>query len=416
MRKLLLTLCTGALLLLSSAGSAQERTALSVADAVSIALENHPAARSASAALDASRGQFWRAISPPPPSLSLDYGYVPLGRPLNAFGEKTVEVSQTLEFPLTTIAKGTGLSREISAREQDVASARLDVAAEAKLAYVLALASEERLALATENLAIADSFLRDARTRKNVGEGTQLELLTAQVQRTQAANTLETAHAAVTTARSELRGALGWSAGDSILSVTLSDSLDYHPLDLQLDSLQHRARRLSPQLLASESRIDAASAGRTAAWMSLLPSLDFSYYRQTVGDNPNLYGMKFGISLPIWFLLDTRGQVQQASAEVAIASEAMRSAQQRVDLEVTSAYAAYANSRRQVELQRLEILPQAEEIYRVASISYVAGEISYVEYLQALQGYNTARTASIDALVDYNTAVIRLERIAGGAL
>src|SRR5512142_1538606 len=141
----------GALLILGSTGSAQERTTLSMADAVNIALENHPAARSASAALDASRGQFWRAISPPPPSLSLDYSYVPLGHPLNAFGEKTVEVSQTLEFPLTTIARGTGLSREISAREQDVASARLDVAADAKLAYVLVLASEERLALAAEN-------------------------------------------------------------------------------------------------------------------------------------------------------------------------------------------------------------------------------------------------------------------------
>ncbi len=415
MKEFLLTLAV-VTLVLSHVTVAQENTILSMADAVRVAIENHPAVRSGAAALSASKGRFWRGISPPPPSLSVDYSYVPLGSSLNSFGEKTVEINQALEFPLTTIARGSGLSREVSARESELASARLQVAANVKLAYVLTLASERRLELAKENLTIADSFLHDARTRKNVGEGTQLELLTAQAQRTQAANALETARAALFTAQSELRVALGWSPERPVTALALSDSLGYLPLALRLDSLQLTAQRLSPQVAAYENRVGAAKAERTAAWMSVLPSLNISYYRQTVGDNPNLYGMKFGISLPIWFLLDNQGQVQEASAGVTLASQALRATQSMVALEVASAFTAYANSKRQVELHQLELLPQAEEIFRVASISYQAGEVGYVEFLQALQTLNAARNASLDALVDYNSALFRLEKSLGGPL
>jgi outer membrane protein TolC len=82
-------------------------------------------------------------------------------------------------------------------------------------------------------------------------------------------------------------------------------------------------------------------------------------------------------------------------------------------LEITSAYTAFANSRRQVELQQREILPEAEEIFRVANVSYHAGEATYVEFLQALQTLNSARNGIVDALVEYNKALIRLERTLG---
>lgn len=403
-----------AMVFLAGISRAQEVTTLSMADAERIALQNHPSVRSAEAAVSASRGRFWRGFSPPMPEISLEQSYIPLHRPLSAFGEKTWEVHQSVEFPLTTVTRGIGLAHEVRGQENDLASARQEVAANAKLAYVFALASEQRLALATENLAIADSFLHDARIRKNVGEGTQLELLTAQVQRTQTANTVESARASLVTTQDELRNALGWPPGHSLQNVTLSDSLGYRPLTLDLDSLQALARKRSPRIAAFEDRVSASEAARTAAWMSVLPSLDFSYYRQTVGNDPNLYGVRFGISLPLWFLFDTRGQVQEAAAGARIASESLRSAESMVSLEVASAFTAYANSKRQVELERQEILPQAEEIFRVASISYVAGEASYVEFLQAQQALNAARNATLEALVDYNRAIIRLENAVGG--
>jgi outer membrane protein, heavy metal efflux system len=402
-----------AALLLSGTCPGQERRFLSMADAERIALENHPSARLAEAELSASRGRFWRGISPPPPSLSVDYSYVPTGKSLSSFGEKNLEINQTIEFPLTTIRRGNGLSHEISARENEVRLVQLEVVAAAKLAYIEALAAQQRLALARDNLSIAESFLRDAATRKNVGEGTQLELLTAQTQRVQAANAVETASAALSVARSELGGALGWSFDSMDRTVVLSDSLVYRPVVLNLDSLHALAPKLSPEIAANEERLGGAEAERSAAWMSVLPSLTFSYYRQTVGNDPNLYGMKFGISLPIWFFLDNRGQVEEASAGVAMASEALRFTRTAVSLEISSAYTAYANSRRQVELQQREMLPQAEEVFRAANVSYHAGEATYVEFLQALQTLNSARNGMLDALVGYNGALIRLEKTLG---
>jgi outer membrane protein TolC len=59
------------------------------------------------------------------------------------------------------------------------------------------------------------------------------------------------------------------------------------------------------------------------------------------------------------------------------------------------------------------MLPQAEEVFRAANVSYHAGEATYVEFLQALQTLNSARNGMLDALVGYNGALIRLEKTLG---
>ena len=48
--------------------------------------------------------------------------------------------------------------------------------------------------------------------------------------------------------------------------------------------------------------------------VEILPSFTVSYAGQVQGANTNLYGVSLGISLPVWFLLDTRAQIQEAAA------------------------------------------------------------------------------------------------------
>ncbi len=138
-----------------------------------------------------------------------------------------------------------------------------------------------------------------------------------------------------------------------------------------------------------------------------------SYYRQVEGSNPNLYGVSFGISLPIWFLLDQRGQVQEATATYAKAESDLRSKENFLSLDVKNAFLEFKNDERQVRLYNTDLLPQADEVYRAAATSYEAGEITYIEFLQARQTLISARGTYIDALYHYNTAIARLENAVG---
>lgn len=233
------------------------------------------------------------------------------------------------------------------------------------------------------------------------------------MQRTQAQNAVEVARNELRLATSELSFALGRGKDQPGREFVLTDSLTYRPYPLVLESLVEEAYQSNPQLRSASFRLNAASVNRTIAWSSILPSFSLSYSRQWQVGNPNLYGVAFGISLPIWFPLDQRGQVQQATAEHARVESELTATQNFVTLEVKNAFLEFKNDERQVQLYNTDLLPQADEVYRAAAASYQAGEITYIEFLQARQTLISARSTYIDALFHYNTAIALLEKAVG---
>jgi len=87
-----------------------------------------------------------------------------------------------------------------------------------------------------------------------------------------------------------------------------------------------------------------------------------------------------------------------------------------VTVAVRTAYYEKLNSERQLRLYQTGILPESDEILRAAKASYNAGEITYLEFLQAKQTVLQARSSYIDVFLAYNIARARLEQIVGRKL
>ena len=391
----------------------QTAETLSLKEAIEIALIANPDVVIARREVDAANGRFWRGVSPPPASLSWSYDYIPTGSSIGAYGERKIEISQSFDFPTTIALRGSSLSSETDAADADYRYASLAVTLQVKEAYYGVLAREQKLKLAEENLTIADDFARKAEIRHNVGEGTNLEHLTAKVQLTQAQNAVETARNDSKVAAGLLNLALGRGKDQSSMDFVLTDSLAYRPTALVLETLVKEAHQANPQVQSAVFRASAASANRTIAWSSILPSLSVSYSHQVLAGNSSLYGVAFGISVPIWFLFDQRGQVEEASATFARAESDVLAKENFVSLDVKNSFLEFTNNERQVQLYQNELLTQAEEVYRVAATSYNAGEITYIEFLQARQTLISVRSNYIDALYHFNAALARLEKAVG---
>jgi cobalt-zinc-cadmium resistance protein CzcA len=84
-----------------------------------------------------------------------------------------------------------------------------------------------------------------------------------------------------------------------------------------------------------------------------------------------------------------------------------------IALEIKSAFTIHENNLKQVKLYLNDILPQTEEIYRTAIKSYDAGELTYLEYLQAKQTLISSRNNYITALFNYYQSIFKIEEIAG---
>jgi outer membrane protein TolC len=379
-------------------------------------LKNNPAIKSAQENISAAKGRFWSGISLPAPEVGVSYEYTPINTGLKNFGERTFEVSQFIEFPSNYFLKGSRFGKEEEIAFYRLKLTEVIVAAQIKSAYFNVLAKLELLGIAEENLNIAEDFAKKAGIRYNVGEGTNLERLTAKVQFTEASNNLEIAKNELKTAFAELNYSIGYGKRtDEIF--TLADSLSYSAADeFTFEELNNLSLTANQQIKISELNVSASSLDKSLAWSSLLPNFNLSYFKQTRDGDNGYYGASFGMSVPLWFLFENRGQIQEASANVNIAESELQLVKNEVYLRLRSAFNDYENDLKQVKLYLSDILPQAEEVYRSASASYDAGEITYLEYLQARQTLINAKSNYINVLFSYNLSIYTLEETVGQSL
>jgi cobalt-zinc-cadmium efflux system outer membrane protein len=163
-------------------------------------------------------------------------------------------------------------------------------------------------------------------------------------------------------------------------------------------------------LKKTNNLLEVASLNKTLAWSSLLPNLNFSYYKQALPESNNFYGVSFGISLPVWFFLDQRGQIQETSANYSIAQEEIKTAKKSVEINLKNAYSSFCYEQEQIKLYMNELLLQAEEVFKLARYSYNQGEINYVEFLQAKQTLISVNSNYLNSLSGYYTSLSSLEK------
>lgn len=386
---------------------------LTLSEAIEIGLKNNPEIKSAQQEINSAKGRFWSGISLPAPDISVRYEWTPKDKSLGSFSERTQEVSQSFEFPTNYFLKGSKFSTQEDIAFYGLKRTEIIITAQIKSAYYNVLAKKELFGIAEENRKIAEDFSKKAEIRYNVGEGTNLERLTAKVQFTEASNNLEVAKNELRTANAELNFVLGYGKRtDEIF--TLADSLTFTPTEkLTFEELYNLSLSVNQQIKISELNVSTSSIDKSLAWSSLLPGFNLAYFRQTRDGDNGFYGASFGISVPLWFLFENRGQIQEATANVNIAESELQLTKNEVYLRLRSAFNDYENDLRQVNLYISDILPQAEEVYRSASASYDAGEITYIEFLQARQTLIGAYSNYTDVLFNYYRSIFTLEETVG---
>jgi outer membrane protein TolC len=237
--------------------------------------------------------------------------------------------------------------------------------------------------------------------------------LTAKVQYTEARNNLEVVKNELTTAFAELNYSLGYGKQSYESNYELTDTLVFVDHNISIEQIYKSFEETNPQIKIAELNYGIASIEKGLAWSSILPNINLAYYKQTRDGNNGFYGASFGISVPLWFMFDQRGKIQEAVANQSISESELQLTKNEIVLKIKSAFTDHENNLKQVKLYVNDILPQAEEIYRTAIKSYDAGELTYLEYLQAKQTLINSRNNYINVLFNHYQSVFRIEEIAG---
>ncbi|WP_338875901.1 CusA/CzcA family heavy metal efflux RND transporter [Spirosoma sp. SC4-14] len=294
---------------------------------------------------------------------------------------------------------------------------RTDLRTQVKRVYYALAYLSERLRLLQRQDSLLVEFRRATEVRHRTGEGTSLEVATADNLLGEVRNQIAISQADQQIASNQLQTLLNTTS-----LLTISDSsLTRRPLPILSDS----ALAQNPTLALLRQQIDIAGRQVAVEQARLLPDFSLSYFNQSLigtqtvdnreifyGGGKRFQGVQVGVAIPI-FQKAQRARIESAQLDQQLNKAQLALNQRNIEGELTTAIQVIRQHQSSLAYYDQTGLPVAQRLAEGAQKAFHAGEVSYVEYSQALTRSYQTRTGYLDTINQYNQAVIALEQILG---
>jgi cobalt-zinc-cadmium efflux system outer membrane protein len=396
-------------------GSAAEPSAFTYTldEAIRIVFEHNPGVSGAEGAIEQSQGQHKTATAYLNPTVSGSAGRGSIRDPSTGVSitERTVGVEQPLEWPGKREARQRAAAAGVAGAYAGLAEARLDLLADVKTGFYAMLLAQRRVELATENVDAMQKVAETVRVRVASGDATRFEAMKTEVEVLKARQDLARARSAIIVARAGLNALAAGALGDEEFGVT-----GEFPTGGELPALKTlvaRALEEHPTAKRLGLQVEQAAHKLVQEEQSRYPNVTVSgQYHREAGDESVIAGLSF--PFPVWY---------QQQGEIASARGARRRAdaallQVRADLirAVTQQRQEVRVAKEQLALFENGLLRQAEKTVDIASRSFRYGLVGLLDVLDAQRVYRQMLYEFTHARFELATAVVRLERAAGGSL
>lgn len=409
------------LLLHPTAAMAQAPPALSLEEARAAARRHSPTLIAARELVNAARGLERQAGAGLNPVLSFSHEQA------SGDGQSTAQNIALLEQPLERGALRSA-RRDAARTRREAADARRAVA-EASLdfdvtrAYALALAADRRAVLADQATTAFTEALRVSARRLAAGDLSGYANRRLKLEAARYAALRAEAILAQRVARTELASLVA-SSDDALnaSSLLLTDSLGSRGPAPMEDSLLAVALRSRGELRAAELDALAATADARLATRERTPTpvLSGGLKTERIGvtgaPSQGLTGFVAGLSVPIPLWDRRGGAIEAADAESRRRAAEVAGLRRRIAREIADAYDAYRAADAQLAMLAPQLGGESRAALGAAQVAYAEGEITLVEWLDAVRAYREAEASFATLQADLLIRRAALERAVGAPL
>lgn len=149
---------------------------------------------------------------------------------------------------------------------------------------------------------------------------------------------------------------------------------------------------------------------RTQAQISSWDPYHIDRQRFTEG---NFFGFEIGVGVPLFYGA-TKAKVKAAKKDREIAELEMQQERREKERDYRLCYNRFQNAAKRMEYYNGENIEKSKDIIRLSTTEYEKGEISYVEYANALQEAMDMHLKHADVINEYNEAAIALLGLSNG--
>ncbi len=395
---------------------------LTLADAVTMALQNNFQIRQAALAVLVARAQVRQAEGKTAVTLGASASFTDnsVAVTTGPFAGTTTSwvFGLTFQYPLYT---GSALEDQIAIAQANLAAAEAQFASTAeqvvfsvRQSFYQVQASQFNVDAAQRAVEASQENVRVTQAQVRVGTSPLFNLLQAQVQLAQSQESLTGARTTLSQSYQNLAAALVLPLPTTFGRVETAP-LPEVPQDV--NALIQQGERNRPEVAAALAGERGAQAAIDLAASGLRPNITLSVGPQIQTSDPStrdVVNFTGTIALTL-AILDggvTQAKIDQARAQLQAAQVTEAQVRQQVELDVRNAYLALGNA---ADTLRAALAGQAaaREALRIANVRFQAGVGTQLEVVTQIQNLATADTQVVQAQLNYFVAVAQLDRAVG---
>jgi cobalt-zinc-cadmium efflux system outer membrane protein len=325
-------------------------------------------------------------------------------------------ISQAFPFPGKLALREQAAAFEAEAGTQNTNEVRLRLLSEVKTTWWLIFYLDRALGIVDSNHALLQQFVQIARSKYEVGEGLQQDVLLAQLELSKLLDQQLMLKASRRNAAASLNALLDKPANEEI---RLPDKVESQlPVIKQENQLYQQAEVSRAVLESNRQGINAAQSRLDLAKKDYLPDFNLGAEYGARDNTPagdrraDLLSFKLSMNVPIFAAQKQAKAVDQRTSELMQERYALQDQWNKVRSQISQSYNDYKRAKDQVVLFETGIVPQARQTVASMLAGYQVNKVDFLNLVRSqitLFEYETqywkAFTEANQSLAELNAAV-----------
>ena len=391
----------------------QESQVLSLPRAIQLALSQNPELKAVAANQQIATAEHLQAGLMPNPELEAEFenfGGSGASSGVDS-AETTITLGQLFEMAGKRKKRREVAGFQMSLAQLDYEAKRLDVMADTYLAFIDALAMQQRVSLDQDLYNLAQEVLSSVKARVEAGKVSPLEatkatiaLSNARMQWLQNQERLKALHLILAGFWGEDQFHFSRVEGKLGQTVEIPAKEELNAWLLQSPDVA----RWGTEIAYRKAQLRLEEARR-------IPDLTFKMgYRRMQETDENTWVA--GISLPLPLFNKNQGNIQRAGHLISQGEAQKRAIENQMRIELAAAIQSLKTAFEQTTILQDQILPAAKQAFEGTQLGYSEGKLGYLDVLDAQRTYFEVNIQYIEWLSQYQKHKAMVERLLGRKL
>jgi outer membrane protein TolC len=352
----------------------------------------------------------------PDPQVSIQQLSVGSPRPFAGFTNSDfayigVGVSQEIPYPGKLRLRAEAAAHDAAMSRVRYEATRRTVFLQVEECFFQIAYLQKILEIIRRNRTVLAQIVQITESRYSLGQGTQQDVLKAQLQSTRLLGELTHLHQSMDRQQALMRKLLNRAADAEPVE---AEELKETPLTVASEDLVARVRAQNPEISTAREAVEKQSLVLELARKDRYPDFTVQYTWQHTAEQFRDYHMlTLSARLPIYRRKKLDPEIAQATAELNQSRHEYENSVQQVYFDVRDQYIAATAASDLLKIYREGTIPQALAAFRAGLAAYQSGTQNVASVLESFLDSLSLEEAYWKTLADHETALARLEQITG---